>query len=289
MTMTAPLPSRPDRLPAHFCTTRSAPGSGSFRTVTLEGARALADQCAVSPREAMMRCLEHDIWPLRFARNRGVFTAAEQRKLLASRAAVIGCGGLGGHVAALLARVGIGMLTLCDPDVFDESNLNRQLFCNEHNLGKNKAAAARDALSAVASHTHIAVHPVAARPDNLPEILTGADIVMDCLDSLETRRRLAAAAGAAKIPLAYASVAGDEGFTMLVCPGDKSMQSLCGPENSGGKSGAETVLGVPTITPAATAAIQTALAVQCLLGKAPEDALLLHLDLAVPQLDGFAF
>ncbi|SBW08463.1 ThiF family protein (fragment) [uncultured delta proteobacterium] len=288
MTMAAPLPSRLDTLLAPFCTTRNGPGSGSFRTVTLEGARALAEHCAVSLRDAMMTVLEHDIWPLRFARNRGVFSAADQRKLLASHAAVIGCGGLGGHVATLLARVGVGALTLCDPDMFDESNLNRQLVCTEQNLGRNKALAAREAVSAIASHTRITVHPVAARPDNLAEILTGADIAMDCLDSLETRRHLAAAASEAQIPMVYATVAGDEGFTMLVRPGDKSLRSLCGSEDSGEKTGAETTLGVPTITPAATAAIQAALAIQCLLGKEMEEPLLLHLDLTVPQIDGLA-
>lgn len=287
--MAAPLPSRLDRLLAPFCTTQNGPGSGSFRTVTLEGIRALAEHCAVPLRDVMMTCLEHDIWPLRFARNRGVFSAADQRKLLASHAAVIGCGGLGGHVATLLARVGIGALTLCDPDVFDESNLNRQLFCNEQNVGQNKAMAARNAVSAMASHMHVAVYPVAARLGNVSEILTGADIAMDCLDSLETRRHLAAAASTAKIPLVYASVAGDEGFTMLVRPEDKSLQSLYGTESPDGKAAAETMMGVPTITPAATAAIQTALAIQCLLGKEPVNALLLHLDLAVPQIDGFAF
>lgn len=284
--MTATIPAHLEKLLAPFCVMQRGPGSGSFQAVTLEGTRALAERLSVSPREAMITCLEHGIWPLRFARNRGVFSAADQRRLLGSQAAVIGCGGLGGHVATLLARAGIGALTLCDPDTFDESNLNRQVVCNEHTLGGNKALAARDMVSVMASHTRIVVHPVAARPDNLPEILAGADIAMDCLDSLEARRHLAAAASAANIPMIYATVAGEEGFTMLVRPGDTSLRRLCAPEESNGKTTAETMLGVPTIPPAATAAIQTALAIQCLLGRTLNHSLL-HLDIALPQLEGF--
>lgn len=287
--MHAPLPPHLENLLAPLCIPQSGPGPGPFRAITLEGTRTLAEHLAVPLRDAMMTCLEHDIWPLRFARNRGVFSAADQRKLLASHVAVIGCGGLGGHAATLLARVGIGALTLCDPDAFDESNLNRQLLCTENTLGRNKARAAHDAVSAMASHARITVHPVAARPDNLPEILSGADIAMDCLDSLEARRHLAAAADAANIPMVYATVAGNEGFTMLVRPGDGSVRHLCAAGDADAKTNAETMLGVPTITPAATASIQTALAIHHLVGREPESSLLRHLDLAVPQIESLAF
>lgn len=287
--MPARLPSHLEKPLAPFCTAQNGPGSGSFWAVSLEGTRVLADRLGVSLRDAMQTCLEHGIWPLRFARNRGVFSAADQRKLLASHAAVIGCGGLGGYAATLLARAGVGALTLCDPDAFDESNLNRQLFCHEHILGQNKAVAARDMVSAMASHTRSIVHAVAARADNLPEILAGADIAMDCLDSMEARRHLAAAANAAKIPLVYATVAGDEGFTMLVHPGDDSLQRLHALEDPDGQDAAETMMGVPPTTPAAIAVIQVTLAVRHLVGRGAENPSLLHLDLAVPHIESFTF
>lgn len=289
MIMAVSLPSHLEKLLAPFCATQSGPGFGSFPAVTLEGTRVLAGHLAIPLRVAMMTCLEHGIWPVRFARNRGVFRAADQRKLLASHAAVIGCGGLGGHVATLLARAGIGVLTLCDPDAFDESNLNRQLLCTEQNLGQNKALVAQSAVSAMASHIHITACTAAACPDNLPEILSGATIVMDCLDSLEARRHLAAAATVAKIPMVYATVAGDEGFTMLGHPGGTGLQRLCAPEETEKKRTAEALLGVPTMTPAATASIQTSLAIHYLLEKQPENSLLLHLDLAVPRIEGLSF
>ena len=59
---------------------------------------------------------------------------------------------LGGHVAVLLARLGIGALRLCDPDVFEESHLNRQCFCIEQTLSRPKVLACRDGLLGMASY-----------------------------------------------------------------------------------------------------------------------------------------
>ena len=79
----------------------------------------------------MVHLLGQNIWPERFRRNFGLVTAEEMTRLLQSRALVLGCGGLGGYAAELLARSGVGSIRLVDNDVFDESNLNRQRFCSE--------------------------------------------------------------------------------------------------------------------------------------------------------------
>ena len=75
---------------------------------------------------------------IRYLRN-GILEDGEQETLGNKKVAVIGCGGLGGYVIEMLARLGIGHLVLCDCDVFDESNLNRQLMSTESNVGKGKA------------------------------------------------------------------------------------------------------------------------------------------------------
>jgi molybdopterin/thiamine biosynthesis adenylyltransferase len=261
--------------------------------VSLEGVHALARRLEISPAKSMALCLEHDVWPLRFARNRGVFLAREQRRLLESRAAVIGCGGLGGHVVTLLARAGVGAFTLCDGDAFDESNLNRQILCREAVLGRNKALVARDELAAIAAHADVRVFPAAAGPGNLPEILHGASLVVDCLDSLAARRFVAAAADAAGIPFIHGAVAGDEGFAMLVRPGEKSLEALYPDrapafENTFDGGGAQLRAGVPTLTPAAIAVLQAGLALRVLTGKKTTGARLCHLDLAGPMLEVLA-
>jgi molybdopterin/thiamine biosynthesis adenylyltransferase len=270
---------------APFCSPQIGPGPGPFQAVNQKGILAAADHLGIAPAKVMALCLEREIWPLRFARNRGVFTAAEQRQFLESRAAIIGCGGLGGHVATLLARAGVGAFTLCDFDVFDESNLNRQILCNETNLGRNKAVAAREELARIASHADIRTFPVKAELDNLSEILQGADIVMDCLDSLEARRYVSAAADEAKKPFVHGAIAGEEGFVMVALPGKRSMDLLYQGVAPAGEKGAELVLGAPTVTPAAIAALQVRFALMVLAGRELGETQLCHVDLSGPLLE----
>ncbi len=263
----------------------TGPGPGPFFSVGLEGVRRAAGFLEANPRQAMAALLEHDHWPRRLARNRGLFTPAEQARLLASRVAVIGCGGLGGHLVTLLARVGIGALTLCDFDVFDESNLNRQVLSRETNLGRNKAEAAAEEAAAIASHVELQVCPVAAGPDNLAGILAGADLAADALDSLAVRFPVEAAARELGIPFVHGAVAGQEGLTLVSRPGGPGLADWYGAETG---AGAEVTAGVPTLTPAGLAVLEAELIVRELLGRGPGSGLW-HLDLAGPGLERFEF
>jgi len=78
----------------------------------------------------------------RYRNNLGTFSPEELSGIMEKSACIVGLGGLGGHACQTLARFGIGSLTLIDGDVFEESNLNRQVFSTEDNLGVNKALAA---------------------------------------------------------------------------------------------------------------------------------------------------
>lgn len=265
-----------------FLRDEPGPGPGPFQAISLEGVRRAADWLSVPQTQAMISLLEHGIWPMRLARNRGVISAGNQARLLACRALIIGCGGLGGQVISLLARVGLGGLSLCDFDVFDESNLNRQLLSREDNLGRNKAEVAGEEVAHIASYLDIRVYPVRAGGGNLPELIRGADIVVDCLDSIETRLLAEAAAHRAGLSFVHASIAGEEGLALVSRPGDLRMSILYG--STGGK-GAERVLGVPTITPAALATLESLLVVKELLGQGQEEPALWHFDLSGPLLE----
>lgn len=266
---------------------QAGPGPGAFQGISLSGIQLAAAILGVSTTEAMISCLYSDIWPLRFARNRGVLTRNEQIALLRAHVAIIGCGGLGGYVANLLARAGVGVFSLCDYDVFDESNLNRQLFCGENSLGRNKAEVCACALREMASHAVIHAFPVAAGPDSLPDILAGADIVVDCLDLLTARRALEEAAHGAGLPFVHGAVAGEEGFVMLSRPGKSGMKLLYGNSDFPENANAESRLGVPPVPPAIVGSLQAHLAISELLGKEPPQDRLHHLDLTVPLLDTF--
>ncbi len=267
------------------------PGPEPFDCISLAGTNALAGLLGVPPRQAMIFCLERKVWPLRFKGNRGALSAADQATLLRSHAAVIGCGGLGGHVILMLARLGVGALTLCDNDVFEESNLNRQILCREDRLGMNKAAAAKQELALTAAHASVRTFECEADADTLPDMLAGASLAIDCLDNLKTRRLVEEAAHNAGLSFIHGAIAGYEGFalTSRPAPGQApALARLYGEAGFNKTEGAEVKAGVPTPTPAATAVLQVMLALRELLGPpgGQSDGIALqHLDLSVPSLD----
>lgn len=74
----------------------------------------------------------------RYERNIPALEEQEQKLLSSRRVLVIGCGGLGGFILESLARLGVGHITAVDGDVFEESNLNRQLYSSPALLGQKK-------------------------------------------------------------------------------------------------------------------------------------------------------
>lgn len=86
---------------------------------------------------------------IRYERNMSALSKKENEKLKDFSVVVIGCGGLGGYTVEMLARLGIGHITVVDGDSFSESNLNRQILSNNQNLGKNKAVEAKKRMEIV--------------------------------------------------------------------------------------------------------------------------------------------
>jgi molybdopterin/thiamine biosynthesis adenylyltransferase len=262
------------------------PDQEPFYSIGREGLAALADDTGVSLKQAMLDCLANGIWPERFRANRGSLSADEQAALLKSRISVVGCGGLGGMVILQLARLGIGGLTVCDKDVFEESNLNRQFLSRPDRLGRSKAQAAADDARVLNPAASVTVKNTWADPDTLPDILHRSDLAVDCLDNMTTRYQLEEACADAKIPYVHGALAGWEGFVMVVRPGDEGLKGLYGPVPPPKERAAEVMAGTPTPTPALVAIYQVDQAVKLLLGrKALEAGEMLHLDLSTPSLE----
>jgi adenylyltransferase/sulfurtransferase len=112
---------------------------------------------------------------------------AGQEKLLASRALVIGAGGLGSPAAMYLAAAGIGQLAIADHDVVDLSNLQRQLLHRNADIGRAKTASARDTLLSINPDILITALPVSLQDAALDEQVRLADVVLDCSDNFATR------------------------------------------------------------------------------------------------------
>ena len=144
----------------------------------------------------------------RYIRNLNALSEAECLSLHDKKVCVVGCGGLGGYVISALARVGVGNLTILDSDSFEESNLNRQLFSRETNIGKPKVEVCADMVSEINSEIIVNALQVKLEEANASEIINGADCVVDCLDNFEARFWLAHACQEAKLPLIYGAIAG---------------------------------------------------------------------------------
>lgn len=263
---------------------------GSF--VRIRGVQALARDFGISEREAMCALVDAGLWPERFRRSRSVLSAEGLKRLLRARVFIAGCGGLGGHAAALLARSGVGSFVLCDPDVFDESNLNRQMFCTEAVLGRSKAETAREALLAVASHLHIETHVLAVDEENLPELLAGCTAVVDGLDSLPKKIMLENAAAQAGLPFVHGSVNREEGFAFIEAAGGRRLAAMWPEAGNGAEQGDSSFTEAPDTvasSAAGVACLMVSLLVKALAKGEVRDSALLHLDCSVPELERFSF
>lgn len=124
-----------------------------------------------------------------------------QEKLLAAHVLLIGAGGLGSPAALYLASSGIGRLTICDGDLVDLTNLQRQILHSEASIGVNKAVSAAQTLAALNPDCHVV--PVKRRVDlvELLELVAQADVVVDGSDNFATRHAVNRACVVRRKPL----------------------------------------------------------------------------------------
>jgi len=200
----------------------------------------------------------------RYVRNRELISESEQAVLGEKTVAVVGLGGLGGYIAEQLARLGFGRLILIDGDKVEESNLNRQLFAVERTLGMFKAAAALERLTEVNREVAYSVHSEFLTAENGKALLSGADIVMDALDTIPARFMLQRICEDIGIPLVHGAIGGWWGQVCVVFPGDRTISQIYPTEDA---TGAESEYGNPACTPGIVASVQTAEALKICLGR----------------------
>ena len=240
-----------------------------FKGIGAAAVAHLAETAGQAGRLIEIAALENGVIPARYARNFNTLSTSDQIALLKSTAAVVGLGGLGGGAAEMLARTGVGRLILIDGDRFEDSNLNRQFLSRTDRLGGAKADAAAERITQVNPSVSLTVHPTFLTAGNAAGLLDGADIVVDCLDTIAARFTLEAAAGTAGIPMVSATVAGAAGHATVVYPGDRGLTAVYGDADTAAEKGAETVLGC--LAPGVTllAAVEAGEAVKALLGRQP--------------------
>jgi molybdopterin/thiamine biosynthesis adenylyltransferase/rhodanese-related sulfurtransferase len=115
------------------------------------------------------------------------FGEEAQLKLKAAKVLIIGSGGLGSPALLYLTAAGVGTIGIVDFDVVDDSNLQRQVLFDIHEIGKSKVEAAKRRLEALNPHVHFILHNTHINSGNALDIIKEYDVVADGTDNFPTR------------------------------------------------------------------------------------------------------
>jgi adenylyltransferase/sulfurtransferase len=110
-----------------------------------------------------------------------------QKRLKNSRVLVIGAGGLGSPALLYLAAAGVGTLGIIEFDEVDESNLQRQIIHGQSDIGKSKAQSAKETIAETNPFVDVIVHNERLDNDNVMEVFSGYDLIVDGTDNFATR------------------------------------------------------------------------------------------------------
>ncbi len=142
-----------------------------------------------------------------------------QERLKNARLFIAGAGGLGSPVSLYLAAAGVGTLVIADNDRVEISNLNRQILHFTKDIGSKKVESAREKINSLNEHTRVEVFDQTIDDDNILDITSGCDAIIDAMDNIATRFVLNRAAIKQDIPLFHGAVSGLEGRVTTIIPG----------------------------------------------------------------------
>ena len=215
---------------------------------------------------------------------------AGQRKLLAAKVVVIGCGATGTVIANHLARAGVGELVIVDRDFIELNNLQRQLLFDENDLAENlpKAIAAEQKLKAINSEITVKGIVADVNAENVAELMAGATLVMDGSDNFETRYILNDACLKLGIPWIYTGAVSSYGLSQTIIPGETACLRCLYPDlPPPGTSATCDTAGVVGPVVGAVASISAAEAIKFLVGQGELNRGVIHLDLWDLSLEQF--
>lgn len=225
----------------------------------------LAEETGVTLRDVEDKALAQGILPVRYQRNINAISIEDQHKLLKSRVAIVGCGGLGGYVIEELTRLGVGHITAWDYDCFEEHNINRQINARINNIGESKVEVAALRVKAINPVVDFVGLHCRFDEQNSAEFLTDMQVVIDALDNIPTRLALANTCCKLNIPLVHGAVGGWYGQVTTQFPGDDTLEQLYGQAES--TQGIEAAQGILSFVPAIVASLQAAEVSKIILGR----------------------
>lgn len=143
---------------------------------------------------------------------------AGQQKLLDARVLCIGTGALGSSATLYLAAAGVGTLVICDPDLVEETNLQRQVIHGQSDIGKQKIHSAAARLLESNPAIKLELHACLLTPENALELAKGCDVIIDGSDNFPTRFLTNDTAFFLKIPLVHAAIQMWQGQLTVFAP-----------------------------------------------------------------------
>ena len=174
----------------------------------------------------------------RFKRTERLLGSHAMQRLAESRVAVFGVGGVGGYTVEALARSGVGALDLCDKDVVDLTNLNRQIIALQGTVGRPKVEVAAERILEINPYCRVTTHQVFYLPETADQFdFTEYDYVVDAVDTVTTKLSLILRAKESGVPVISSMGAGNkldptrfrvaDLYQTSVCPLAKVMRREC--------------------------------------------------------------
>ncbi len=188
--------------------------------------------------------------PIQFRENLGVVSENDFLKLKKIKVIIVGLGGLGGNLVNNLVRLGVHNLLLVDDDVYEESNLNRQLFSNLNNIGKAKVEVVEDELKKINKAVNVDISITRIQEIDIAT-LKKYDCIIDTVDNPDTKIYLSNIKDKLNIPLLHGACAGWYGQVGWFLPGSDIVNEVYINKNKG----MEKDLMNPSFTPSVVASI----------------------------------
>lgn len=155
-----------------------------------------------------------------------VFNQEQQEKIRNTKVTVMGCGGLGGTVIEQLVRAGFENLTIIDQDVFDTTNMNRQIRSNIDTIDKSKVETTKNEALKINPDLNIKPVDTTLTEDNISDILKGSDILIDAVDNVYTRVLLSRECMRQEITFIHSAVETTQGQLTVFTPDSPSYEEL---------------------------------------------------------------
>lgn len=190
----------------------------------------------------------------------------DQETLKRQRVFILGLGGLGSPVCLYLAAAGVGTLVICDHDIVELSNLNRQVLHGRSSLGMQKTASALKRIKSLNPDvTCIPMKDAVASSSDISRAAHGCSVLTDCTDNIAARIMLSRASREMNVPLVHGGIYAWSGQVSVFMPeDDPSLEELL-PEAD--LPGMKPVLGAAA---GVIGAMQASEVIKLLLGK-PSD------------------